>query len=401
MKRYLILCAACLVLVLLPAGCGETGQHALNLMGSSADALRAAAQTEAPSSNASKQADSGAAEAAESAEVPAQKYLVQTETRVQYPTGDDPEPLVDTVTNTYDEVGNLLVSEFCSEWRGREHTTTYSYGENGLLLEECDSSGSSEAYTYDDSGNLTLRVETNQFGTYYYEYLSYDEAGRATVMVERYSEEGKLDNAVSGRDGTDVLTHKYSYDAAGQPLSETLIYSDAQGVLYTEATAYEYDPKSGLLLRKVFTYTGRSLYYEETTTYTCDSEGNVLREETSTQDGSTYSITHDYTYDRNGRVLTDVTEQTGGAMTSFSSNGEITNYQYFPDIHSTSTTSYTYDTSGNRTAVLTISSDRIYLHTYLYDENGNLLQEEVSYYAPDGSPVQGRDVTSFEYITLP
>lgn len=331
--------------------------------------------------------------------------MLRTKTMIQYPTSSEDTPFLAMTSYSYDAQGNLLEEQYESHGndRDRAYSTTYSYDESGnILSEECPAWDDLTLYTYDAHGTLTAKSAATRFGTFYYEYLAYDEAGRPTTVVERYSEENKRENAESGRDEADVITRKYSYDDAGRTVSETVVYSDAQGVLYTRTMTYEYDPESGLLLQEGDYYLGRSLFYEATTSYTYDSWGNVLREETTDQNGNTYYLTHTYTYDLVGNVLTDTCTSVGGALISIASNGEVTNYQYYPNANRTPTvTSRSYDASGNCISTLTFASIGITQNTYLYDSNGNLIQEENSYYTSDGSTRQSRDVTSYEYIAVP
>lgn len=383
-------------LLLVLASCGEEGQ----IESQSNDVDSAA---EAPTRS-EAQEDTAEQEALTS-ESTEPTYLLRTKTMIQYPTSSEESPFVATTTYSYDAQGNLLEEQYESHGndRDRVYSTTYSYDESGKLLsEECPAWREWILYTYDANGTLTAKSEATRFGTYYYEYLAYDEAGRATTVVERYSEENKRENTASGRDEADVITQEYSYDGAGRTVSETKIYRDAAGVLYTSTTTREYDPESGLLLQKVDYYTGRSLFYETTTSYTYDSWGNVLREQTTDQDGNTYYLTHTYTYDLAGSVLTDTRTSVGGALYSFGTNGEVTNYQYYSNTNGTPTvTSYSYDASGNCIATLNFSSIGITQNTYLYDSHGNLIQEENGYYASDGSTRQSRVVTSYEYIAVP
>lgn len=388
--------ALIIAMLLVLASCGEEGQ----IESQSNDRDNAA---EAPALSESK--DDTATQGALSSESTEPTYKVHTKTMIQHPTSSEESPFVATTIYSYDALGNLLEERYESHGneRDRLYSTTYSYDESGKLISmECPAWDELTLYTYDTHGILTAKSEATRFGTFYYEYLTYDEAGRPTTVVERYSEENKRENAESGRDEADVITRKYSYDDAGRTVSETTIYSDAQGVLYTSTITRKYNPESGLLLQEIEDYTGRSLFYKTTTSYTYDSWGNVLREQTTDQDGNTYYLTHTYTYDLAGSVLTDTRISVGGALYSFGTNGEVTNYQYYSNTNGTPTvTSYSYDASGNCIATLNFSSTGITQNTYLYDSNGNLIQEENGYYASDGSTRQSRVVTSYEYIAVP
>ena len=388
--------ALIIAMLLVLAGCGEEGQ-----IESQSNGLDSAAEAPALSETQEDTAEQGE-QPFEDAEP---TYMLRTKTMIQYPTSSEESPFVATTTYSYDAQGNLLEEQYESHGneRDRLYSTTYSYDESGKLISmECPAWDELTLYTYDTHGILTAKSEATRFGTFYYEYLTYDEAGRPTTVVERYSEENKRENAESGRDEADVITRKYSYDNAGHTVFETNIYSDAAGVLYTSTITREYDPESGLLLQEIEDYTGRSLFYKTTTSYTYDSRGNVLREETTDQNGNTYYLTHTYTYDLAGNMLTDTCTSVGGALISFASNGEVTNYQYYPNANGTPTvSSHSYDVSGNCIATLTFASTGITQNTYLYDSNGNLIQEENGYYASDGSTRQSRVVTSYEYIAVP
>ena len=388
--------ALIIAMLLVLAGCGEEGQ-----IESQSNGLDSAAEAPALSETQEDTAEQGE-QPFEDAEP---TYMLRTKTMIQYPTSSEESPFVATTTYSYDAQGNLLEEQYESHGndRDRVYSTTYSYDESGnILSEECPAWDDLTLYTYDAHGTLTAKSEATRFGTFYYEYLAYDEAGRPITVVERYSEENKRENAESGRDEADVITRKYSYDDAGHTVFETNIYSDAAGVLYTSTTTREYDPESGLLLQEIEDYTGRSLFYKTTTSYTYDSRANVLRKETTDQNGNTYYLTHTYTYDLAGNVLTDTRTSVGGALYSFGTNGEVTNYQYYPNTDNTpAVTNYSYDVSGNCIATLNFASIGITQNTYLYDSHGNLIQEESGYYASDGSTRQSRVVTSYEYIAVP
>lgn len=388
--------ALIMAMLLVLASCGEEGQ-----IESQSNDLDDAAEVSALS----EVHEDTAVQEAPSSESTEPTYMLRTKTMIQYPTSSEDTPFLAMTSYSYDAQGNLLEEQYESHGndRDRAYSTTYSYDESGnILSEECPAWDDLTLYTYDAHGTLTAKSEATRFGTFYYEYLAYDEAGRPTTVVERYSEENKRENAESGRDEADVITWKYSYDAAGHTVSETKIYSDAQGVLYTSTITREYNPESGLLLQEIEDYTGRSLFYKTTTSYTYDSWGNVLRKEITDQNGNTSYLTHTYTYDLAGNVLTDTCTQVSGTLISYASNGEVTNYQYYPNVNSTPTvTNYSYDASGNCIATLNFASFGITQNSYLYDSHGNLIQEENGYYASDGSTQQSRVVTSYEYIAVP
>ena len=324
---------------------------------------------------------------------------------IQYPTSSEESPFVATTTYSYDAQGNLLEEQYESHGndRDRAYSTTYSYDESGnILSEECPAWRRRILYTYDAHGTLTAKSEATRFGTFYYEYLAYDEAGRPTTVVERYSEENKRENAESGRDEADVITRKYSYDAAGHTVSETKIYSDAQGVLYTSTITREYNPESGLLLQEIEDYTGRSLFYKTTTSYTYDSWGNVLRKEITDQNGNTSYLTHTYTYDLAGNVISRSTGNDGDGLLEYryGNNGELTEILYngtaIYHCGYTQRGKLAYETFGNCMR----SSYKYNTADYLTEINGTWLSQKISYFegtrAKKGGQIAGVQTRTYK-----
>lgn len=165
---------------------------------------------------------------------------------------------------------------------------------------------------------------------------------------------------------------------------------------FVATTTYSYDAQ-GNLLEEQYESHGNERDRVYSTTYSYDESGNLISMECPAWDDLTL-----YTYDLAGNVLTDTRTSVGGALYSFGTNGEVTNYQYYSNANDTPTvTSYSYDASGNCIATLNFSFIGITQNTYLYDSHGNLIQEENDYYASDGSTRQSRVVTSYEYIAVP
>ena len=298
------------------------------------------------------------------------------------------DPLGNRTSFTYNSLNQPLT---VTDARGK--VTAYTYDAKGNLLTSRDSLGNTVTHTYDARGNRTSSVDT--LGkTYTYVY---DSEGRMTRQTHPTGE-----------------SVTFTYDANGNKTSETLAYTNAQGVAVTQTTSYAYDGLNCLVLvtdpvgNTVATQydvngnqlvnvsnTGQQLRHEY------DDAGNLLK--TIYPDGSTETHTYDAngnqtsTTDRAGHVTrfeydalnrhtrtvhpdgTSIRREYDAAsriVATYDENGNKTTHVYDAANRRTKVidalgneTTFGYDAGGNRTSVTDANN-----HTtrFEYDNNNNL-----------------------------
>ncbi|WP_137815314.1 DNRLRE domain-containing protein, partial [Gandjariella thermophila] len=223
------------------------------------------------------------------------------------------------------------------------------------------------SYSYDPNGNVTDVADNSpnaQFNDYAY---TYDGLNRLTQLQEKLS-------------GTVKHTTGFSYDNAGNPLSETHDASSA---------TYSYDVRNLLtqvVNKETASDTGKTTSYTYTATKKVATQtkgnGNVVTftynlddsiatsvEKTS---GGTVVAQHTYTYDPNGNQTQDVSVTQNADNHAATLNRTATNTYTPADKVQTVTNSdgnnnqsYTYDLAGNITAQ-TIGGTST---SYVYDRN--------------------------------
>ena len=205
------------------------------------------------------------------------------------------------------------------------YTETYTYGENGLLLQTVTVYGEGERretteYDYDVDGNLLLEMTTDQNGT-------------EVAYVKQSFENGKLmSKTVLELGASRESTTLYSYDREGR-LQKTERDGITESYFYHEDGGYtvEWSGKSG---------NGSYLY---------DALGNLL--EIRHGDGE---LNEEYLYDEQGRLL-NIKQYSGGEVT---------------DLHR-----YQYDVSGNLLSCeFYFYGELQYTMLYEYDEHGNQIK---------------------------
>ncbi len=206
------------------------------------------------------------------------------------------------------------------------YTVNYQYDAAGRLIGLTDGSGAPIVqYTYDADGRLAAVQNGN--GTY--TTYSYDANGQLLSLIN-YGPQPSPNQA-----GPVLSEFDYTYDALGQPTSETTL----QGT-----TTYGYDANSEL--DSIMLPTG------ELITYQYDAAGNQVAE---TDNGVTTSFT-----------TNDVNEYTTIGATTYT-------YDAAGNLISTSgpggTTTYTYDVLGRLTGVTTPTGT----WSYQYDALGDLI----------------------------
>jgi len=259
---------------------------------------------------------------------------------------------------------------------GRGQKATVDYWPNGRLKKQTMPDGSSVAYEYDTSGNLTTLTDKTGVTTFRYDgagrlasvtvptgksiEYAYDNAGRRSSMrqsdgfVLSYSyDRGSLDRIVDGS-GTTVVD--YDYDKAGRVVK----LKHGNGT----STTYEYLADGRLGTVQQLNAAGKRIAAE---TYAYDNVGRM-----ATMD-----------------LQTGATSPDGRWTYGYDDSGRLTNAVFVPFAGSAiaaQTLTYTYDAAGNRTSVavngVTTKSSAanavnaigmVGSDTLTYDKDGNLV----------------------------
>ncbi len=220
------------------------------------------------------------------------------------------------------------------------------YNDAFYPVEYTDESGTKTEYTYDNHYRVKTEKSGDETTTYTYDskgnVISYVTSNEKNNTYYTYNSNGKIIREQSGNDYT-----YYTYDAKGNNLVLATLKKDYQG-----ETPALYDS---------------SLTCFDTTTYTYDDKGRILKEENS--DGSSVS----YEYNASGNVTkeTNVTvenDKTKTTVTTYTYDdmGNILNTQSESD-----NGSYVYDKAG-RTLRVTQNGETT---RTLYDNEGRVIQE--------------------------
>lgn len=313
-------------------------------------------------------------------------------------TADEPEDIV--TTYTYSNTGNVETVEVLGVADNttviKVSKTTNTYDEYGQILATTRQSlrGAADpvaviTYQYDAFGNL-LQTEEQALGGSAY-------ANRVTRMAYNANNQVATVTAASGM----VTTH--SYDSVGQLIKavESVKNADATLLANTEdaaeadrVTRFEYD-RAGRLL--VFTAVDGV-----TETYTYDAAGNKLSETIHNPNALQNSLSASelidpdritfYTYDASGRLFTQTTgnnvqtfyyDQAGNVVVKLDANGNETTTQYNLKNRIIATldaqsnkTSYVYDAFDNLVRITDWRQGNKEVHTeFRYDRNGQIIAQ--------------------------
>ncbi|WNF14428.1 ELWxxDGT repeat protein [Microcystis aeruginosa] len=276
-------------------------------------------------------------------------------------------------TFSYNSRGDVTVSV---NRRGQD--IDYTYNSRGLLTRKVFADGTEATFAYDSRGNLIRATDADSDVTYGYDTanrltsvnygagrtlsFSYDAGGRRTQMVDQ-----------------DGFTKNYIYDSVGRLQQLT----DANNA---NIITYSYDI-AGRLVRED---NGNGTY----TTYGYDGAGQLLSIVNYRANNSVNSR-FDYTYDALGR-RTSLTTLEGTTTYSYDVTGQLTSV-VLPDNR---TITYQYDAAGNRIAVVDSGVTAAYTTnnlnqytsvgtaTYTYDTDGNLIAK-----------TQGGQTSTYSYDT--
>lgn len=254
---------------------------------------------------------------------------------------------------TYDSKGNNIVYATLKEdYTGEApalydssltcfDTLCYTYDDNGRVIKEEDSNGTSTAYEYDNRGNITKETYT------------VTENGETKTTVTTYTYDAFGNVLTTGYENDNS---SYIYDAAGRTLLAnesgecTRILYDDQGRVIQEIGPEDYDgTKDGLPSANTYSdSTAGHTYVYDSTTGNLTSETNRL------------GVTTTYQYNSVGAKIKesfDIYEF------NYTDHGETASVK----VAGTTTVSYTYDENYNLTKETYANGDVI---RYAYNDDG-------------------------------
>ncbi|MEU2286011.1 LamG-like jellyroll fold domain-containing protein [Streptomyces sp. NPDC013178] len=319
----------------------------------------------------------------------------------------DPNGAV-TITG-HDVRGNVVSSTSCQDQAANKcNTEYYTYypddttaqlttadPRNDQLLTERDGRSASAtdstyltSYAYDSAGNQTAitgpavpgfpggRTTTTVYSDGTSAYPSADGGVVPKGLPVKTVSPGGAVNQVSYFSNGDVasttdaigLVTSYTYDGLGQVVTEKVVSDTYPNGL---TTSYKYDAAGQVLEEHDPQLTDRvtGATHAAVTTSVYDDDGDVTSQTVADASGGDHSRTQTWTYDAYDRVLTE----SDANAAEGASNGN--------------TTTYTYDTSGNKTKEVTSAGNET---RYTYDDNGNLLTQALMY---TGDPVNPQTAT--------
>lgn len=257
--------------------------------------------------------------------------VLETETKqlsqaIEYDADGEVKAVHDFEYTSEGLLSSVVSTNYYSGGSQYEDITTFTYNENGQLLSSS-SQYEGKKYTYDEKG---LKVAANLgYGQGVY---TYNDSGQMTRSVEQYD---------SG-----TYTTEYSYDANGLRIQAKEHFSSSWGQGDTETTFY----------------------------YTYDSNGSLMEESYTAQDGPNNSsqkhrITHNYDYEPFD-IMTYYTNDEATQIFAVlrDSNGEwlygVSNYNQAIDVN---TIQYVGDEDGYLTKLVYSGTSTVSLE-FFYDE---------------------------------
>lgn len=293
------------------------------------------------------------------------------------------DPIGDQVILTVDARGLVTAVK-----DGRDKITTFTYDKDGNAVARTSPMGEKTAYGYDKTGRLTSTTDPRGDGfttKYKYDELDrliatylpgtgtparteYDPVGQVVASIDPLDRRTEYDygkvaqRLLATKDATGGVTRS-AYTPAGR-LSAAI---DAEG----DKTTYKYDGRG--YLSAVVAPRGNVKGADPadfTTSYTYDSNGEMVRTSHPYPDGTT--SVQDVTWDELGRATKSTDELGHSSTASFDANGQITG---ITDPQGR-TTSFGYDQTGRQTTA--------------QGADGNSVKVE---YDGDGSPVKRTSAT--------
>ncbi len=296
-----------------------------------------------------------------------------------------------TITATYDIVGNLLSERTVDN--DEDKIISYTYSDNGLMLSET-ADGVTTEYTYDTNGYI-VNIKTVEDGVESNASFGYNIIGQVITQTE----EG--------------LTTNNIYDLVGNAIKVT----QTDGAV-TRVSRIVYDSQNQVIQKIT-----NPQYSEADDGLTPDSNGIC-----STNVYNNSNVGERYTYDSNGNVLTYINKANNKTVNTYDSENRLVKTVTYETPDSTLnglTTRYVYNADGNLIQTvyphqynsendnLDVSNgvneytDNTIGERVTYDENGNVLtyidsfgKETVNTYDSNGNlvkSVSGNETTRFVY----
>ncbi|MEO3752480.1 polymorphic toxin-type HINT domain-containing protein [Streptomyces sp. B6B3] len=244
---------------------------------------------------------------------------------------------------------------------------TYEWGTQRLASAQVKRFGQdgwdrSEAFTYDEAGNVLSAADVSRTGTDV-QCFAYDYLRRLTEAWAQGQQDCADEPSTSAMDGPAPYWHSYTYDAVGNRLTENLHEQD------TERT-YDYPEPGAAQPHTLTSVTEEAPGVTSLEEYDYDASGNTTSRQTS---GDTQTLT----WDAEGN-LTRVEEVNGG------------------------TTEYVYDTEGNRLIGRTPTETTLYLggHTEVTLPNGSSTPEATRYFDLGGGHTAVHENDGDVFLTI-
>ncbi len=287
----------------------------------------------------------------------------------------------DATSYQYDAAGNLLetmnpngtnqhnvynaLGEVASSTDADGETITYAYNSDAQLIAQNFPDGTSDTYTYDSFGNMLTADSSSGDWSF-----TYNSQNLPTAISEPYgtlSVQYGIDGNVTQIVDQTGFKVKYGYDSIGR-LSQL---TDGNGDLIE---SYTYDPAGNVISETKGNGTG--------TTYQYNAEGEVTQIANLASGGAinskmayAYNAVGEVSSMTTGGVTTDYAYDADGEVLSTSSPGDTILYAYDPDGNRTSVTNNGVLTNyvSNDVNEYTSSATSGANTTYRYDANGNLI----------------------------
>ena len=332
---------------------------------------------------------------------------------------------IGSITKTYDELNRLVTSTENSNTVSyiynddtkevvitdpNQNVTTEQYDKAGRLSKVINN-GQTTEYVYNADGSLQKQINDNTVSEYEYykdkmlKHLTTKDESDIVIEENTYEYDGN-NNVLKDNDKIytyDALNRiktsndtEYTYDLAGNIATKTILDGNT-----IKATSYNYNNKNQLL--KVTTLENSVVTSEST--YTYDLNGNQIQE---VKDGqtiiNTYSPRNELTKVEKGQTVSEYSYNAAGKRIQKVTDSNTTNFVYDNDnvileldengnqvatntygINLIKRTTdedvyYVYNGHGDVTKVINLNNDT--LNSYVYDEFGNIKQENGNFNNP-------------------
>lgn len=303
------------------------------------------------------------------------KFTVVYTQELVYYSDNYPESVLNSITRTYDDRGNLLVEE------NGDTKTTYTYDEKGNVLSKQTESGETvftSSFTYDSEGRKTSHTEEQKRDgriiSKTTQTMEYDKYGNITKRVTEDS---------FGFSNTYLV--EYTYDSEGR------ILTSKNNTGFDEEKTYTYDDRGNLIEICVDG--------EDKFIYTYDENNNLLSEEYKGAYRDAWDYIYKYTYDSMGNKTSEYLKEIGNQSEetyerTFDDKGNLLKqvHSYRSGrIEKDTTDEYTYNEKGLQITRKQTSRDgdvnSCFTEELTYDDNGNIIKRAVCYNGEDKQTV--------------